>query len=377
MTTFALVNQLERHIEILLLSNDCVIVPNLGGFVAHHICARYVDDEGLYLPPLRTLGFNAQLKMNDSLLAQSYAEAFDLSLPEALDRIEAEVGEWRQQLADKGEVELASLGRLYINAEGQMAFDPCEAGILTPSLYALSSFEMALLKQQAASVTATDAASAKTVALEAPVATATASTQVETDEAPQDDRVVFIGSDRRGRKTLNISLRAIRNTAVAAVVIAATFLLPAPLSRHGEQFAQGSQSALVTKMRDTVDSMLATKADTAHAKTLPADRQQKIRHNVHRMPPRAKVPQLQSVDKSYYTVVLCSHVSQQGAEMFAQKAAGDGFTGAVATQQDGINKVLYGHFQTQAEAQEALAALRTHDAYKQSWILEVKSPNLK
>ena len=29
--------EIERHIESLLLHNDCVIVPDLGGFVAHHV----------------------------------------------------------------------------------------------------------------------------------------------------------------------------------------------------------------------------------------------------------------------------------------------------------------------------------------------------
>ena len=38
--------ELERHIEILLLSNDCVIVPNFGGFMAHHVDARYDDEDG-------------------------------------------------------------------------------------------------------------------------------------------------------------------------------------------------------------------------------------------------------------------------------------------------------------------------------------------
>ena len=83
--------ELERHIEILLLSNDCVIVPGFGGFTAHHIEARYAETEQLFLPPLRTLGFNPQLTMNDSLLALSYVEAYDISYPEALRRIENDV----------------------------------------------------------------------------------------------------------------------------------------------------------------------------------------------------------------------------------------------------------------------------------------------
>lgn len=64
--------KLDRHIEILLLENDCVIVPGLGGFVAHHAEASYDENDALFLPPYRTLGFNPVLQMNDSLLVQSY-----------------------------------------------------------------------------------------------------------------------------------------------------------------------------------------------------------------------------------------------------------------------------------------------------------------
>ena len=28
--------ELARHIEILLLENDCVIIPDFGGFIAHY-----------------------------------------------------------------------------------------------------------------------------------------------------------------------------------------------------------------------------------------------------------------------------------------------------------------------------------------------------
>ena len=33
--------ELEMHILRLLLDNDCVIIPNFGGFVAHHVNAYY------------------------------------------------------------------------------------------------------------------------------------------------------------------------------------------------------------------------------------------------------------------------------------------------------------------------------------------------
>ena len=85
--------KLGRHIEILLLDNDRVIVPQFGGFTAHYVNAQCEVSTNFFYPPLRTLGFNPQLTINDSLLAQSYIEAYDISYPEAIRRIEGEVEE--------------------------------------------------------------------------------------------------------------------------------------------------------------------------------------------------------------------------------------------------------------------------------------------
>lgn len=60
--------ELAQHIEVLLLENDCVIVPGLGGFVAHYTPAMRVAEENVFLPPTRIIGFNPQLKMNDGYL---------------------------------------------------------------------------------------------------------------------------------------------------------------------------------------------------------------------------------------------------------------------------------------------------------------------
>ena len=41
--------ELAKHIEILLLDNDCVIVPEFGGFMAHHVNSVYDEEDGLFL----------------------------------------------------------------------------------------------------------------------------------------------------------------------------------------------------------------------------------------------------------------------------------------------------------------------------------------
>ena len=85
--------ELDRHIEILLLNNDCVIIPDFGGFMTHHVAAVYDGENKRFLPPSRTLGFNHHLQLNDSLLAQSYVEVYDISYPEAFSLIAEEVEE--------------------------------------------------------------------------------------------------------------------------------------------------------------------------------------------------------------------------------------------------------------------------------------------
>lgn len=40
-------NELANHVAHLLLENDCVIVPSLGGFVAHYVPAKFDEKEGV------------------------------------------------------------------------------------------------------------------------------------------------------------------------------------------------------------------------------------------------------------------------------------------------------------------------------------------
>ena len=138
--------QIQRHIEILLLSHDCVILPGFGGFIAHHVDARYDADDRLFLPPYRTLGFNPQLTLNDSLLVQSYVEAYDMSYPDALRQIETEVDELKGILRSEGEYVMNGVGVLSVNCNGNYEFAPCESGILSPEKYGLSDYSFKRLK---------------------------------------------------------------------------------------------------------------------------------------------------------------------------------------------------------------------------------------
>ena len=131
---------LVRHIEGLLLKHDCVIVPNFGGFVTQQVSARYVEDEGLFLPPYRSVGFNGCLKLNDGLLVQSYMNAYGIGYVEALQQIETAVAEIKSELHATGSYELGGIGVFKLALSGSYDFQPCEAGVVSPELYGLDAF---------------------------------------------------------------------------------------------------------------------------------------------------------------------------------------------------------------------------------------------
>ena len=139
--------ELARHIEILLLENDCVIIPDFGGFIAHCRPARYISEENIYLPPVRTIGFNPQLTLNDGLLVQSYMQAHHTDFPDAARMIEREVAELKEQLYKEGHAEIHGIGTLYYNIHHSYEFHPNEDGVMSPTLYGFSSFSISRLEQ--------------------------------------------------------------------------------------------------------------------------------------------------------------------------------------------------------------------------------------
>ena len=101
--------ELAKHIEVLLLENDCVIVPGLGGFIAHNRPATWRTDSGEFFPPLRSIGFNPQLIMNDGLLVQSYMQAYNTDFPDATRNIEKTVETLKEELYQRGQIALQGI----------------------------------------------------------------------------------------------------------------------------------------------------------------------------------------------------------------------------------------------------------------------------
>ena len=363
--TFAVVIELERHIEILLLSNDCVIVPDFGGFMAPHVDAHYDEDEGLFLPPQRTLGFNPQLKINDSLLAQSYVEAYDISYPEAVLRIEDEVNELKMHLQTKGFYELSSIGTLEFNENGNYVFTPCEAGILTPDLYGLCSFEMTPLKISAAPVpeTVEEEEEEKEATqifnmnpLERDVETTDAEAEVEAEDEEEEDVV-------------RIKFSWIRNAVAVAAILLAVFFAAMPTGK----------TEMMTRTISNINSnlffgMMSKDTNTSKIEISKADIQ-KPTNKADTISKLEKIKTEQTVKaepvKKGYCIVLASQVSKRNAEMFIERLKTKGLDSAeiyVKQKAQSIRRVVCGNFQTQEEAYNELRKIHKDEELKDAWV---------
>lgn len=369
--TFAFVIQLERHIEILLLNNDCVIVPDFGGFMAHHVNARYDEEESLFLPPLRTLGFNPQLQLNDSLLAQSYIEAYDISYPEAIKRIAAEVDELKQHLADNGSYELNDIGIIAINEEGHYEFTPCEAGILTPRLYGLTSFEMPVISVHRIVPLDTSWQSAKT-AKNIPIV------EFSKKDAANDDAIMEEAeAEPATEKTITIRVSTLRNIAAACIAVIAFLLFPQQLSQDNLQTATNSQFNAEWLQHIMPKDMTTGRPNLTQAKT-----SKQITH-----PDETKAEteaakedgETENVAKAevlpqpspYYAIVLASQVSKKNAEYFISQLQKKGFSTARMHSKGKTLRVIFGNYRSENEAYNALRPLRqANEEFAEGWVMK-------
>jgi cell division septation protein DedD len=140
--------ELAHNIEFLLLENDCVIVPGLGGFIAHYQPAHYEAAEHRFYPPVRNIGFNPQLIMNDGLLAQLYMQKHHTDFPDATYRIQHAVEALKDVLFDEGRVQIPGVGELCFNMRHAYEFHPMTEGQKSPALYGLGAFTLQPLSQK-------------------------------------------------------------------------------------------------------------------------------------------------------------------------------------------------------------------------------------
>lgn len=374
--------QLGRHIEILLLDNDCVIVPDFGGFVAHHVSARYEEEDHMWLPPMRTLGFNPQLRINDSLLVQSYVNAYDISYPEALRRIEEETDELRQQLDEQGSYELPDIGVLTINSEGNLQFEPCEAGILSPEFYGFGGCEFITLKEAIKQNKLTANSAQPQVDLQ---------TEEEPAADSQEPKLLeFITDDDNSDddRAIKIKMSWIRNTVAVAAAIAAFFIMATPIanSNLGNSTMSQLQNNLLYKLmpQDTnltkaTPVVASPKNNEASKPVAEVSKDNEASEQVAEAGKQDAQASKQETQVSKgkeaptYCIVLASQVKRSNAEYYVEQLQKQGYKDAQIYVHNNIVRVIYGAYETEAEAYRQLNRMTSNEEFADAWVYQKKA----
>lgn len=114
---------LANYINDLLYRYDCVIVPDFGGFVTNKIGAKVNNFTHTFYPPTKQISFNNHLKHNDGLLANYIASVENITFEKASNVISLSVTKWQNQLQTKA-IEIKNIGRLSLNDEKKIIFEP-------------------------------------------------------------------------------------------------------------------------------------------------------------------------------------------------------------------------------------------------------------
>ena len=141
-----------EHIEYLMLSNDCVVVPGFGAFIAQYTSSHNCEQNSTFTSPKRSISFNASINHNDGLLANSIAKKASIPYAEALKQIEKSTTICRQALSDGSEVPFGRLGFFISNGEGHIEFIPFHHELANDDFFGLQSFSFPTLAERNAQV---------------------------------------------------------------------------------------------------------------------------------------------------------------------------------------------------------------------------------
>ena len=377
---FCTMIELAQHIEALLLENDCVIVPGLGGFVAHYAPATRVEEENIFLPPTRIIGFNPQLKMNDGLLVQSYMSVYGTNFSDATKIVEREVDELIAALHEEGKVDLPNVGEVRYTIHNTFDFAPYDNKITTPYLYGLDAFEMR---------------------------------ELSAIEKPQAEKIIpapaAIGKEKRSY-AIKFNRAYLTNVAAVAVVIFLSFFFSTPIentevieenyakllpdelfekiekqslaitpivvkqntpARKSAKKQTGTQKKVVAPVAvrevkvgktPVVSTETTAKEQASHSVSATADAP---KHNVQLV---AK-PAVANPKRPYH-IIIASVGTEKDAETMAAQLVAKGFSGAKAIVGDGKMRVSIESCGTEVEAYQALVRIRENETYKNAWVLK-------
>lgn len=386
---------LARHIELLLRDNDCVILPDLGGFIACDTPAYYVSEEGTYYPPSRSVSFNAAIKMNDGLLAQSYMKSYQVDYARANYMIEVATEELLDTLDEEGMVTLSGIGTLRQDVYQTLHFTPEESGIDAPVHFGLGSLLIRTIDQ---------------------LTHPTEEIRKPKVRAKRAKRAIHLRIEKETLRHM-VSTAAVfllllmmalptgthQTTDIASLRL--TDMIVSPLTSNTETtnvspevmttetiepeatIASEESESIVTTDEGTPTCETSEAEETSQSEAIAPQSQESINaeesagneaiETEHTTPTTENAPAptpvtIAASNKTYH-IIVASLPSHRGADETLKQFAAKGYTNVTIVERDDRVRISLAQFADKDEANEYLKELRQQEDFQNAWLLAVRN----
>lgn len=313
--------ELSTHIEYLLFSRTNVSVPQLGTFTRCEMSSQRIDEEGIFLPPYRTVKFQWNEQEAGEEFIHSLSKLHHLTRHEARIMCAEYVDELQQAIAEDGTVSIGSMGYMLRSNdnEQELTFIPLQSGIASPSYYGLDALPFAKLSNDIRQ-------------------------QRDKKRAAKKIKLTSIAADR-DTITIRINRRAFNYAASVAASIVLFFAFTSPFANTIKEM--GRQQAelffapkIATIQPTTVEVKSETATPSAPVKTeAPA------------------IPAQAEVKEALYAIVVASAISEKNAVNYAAKLQKQGYN-AIACKTETMVRVIIKGFETESDAYNQMRQMK-------------------
>lgn len=138
--------EINHYIKELLLLNDCVIIPEFGGFVANYKPASVQNNQ--FTAPTKEIAFNNKLISNDGILISYVSQVERIDYFSAKQKVDSFVEETILSLEKNRNVYFEGVGYLHYDSRENLLFQPQVKENLLVESYGLQNFSYEKLYQR-------------------------------------------------------------------------------------------------------------------------------------------------------------------------------------------------------------------------------------
>jgi nucleoid DNA-binding protein len=299
--------EISQYIKEILLLNDCVIIPEFGGFVANYKPATVENNQ--FFPPTKEIAFNNKLVSNDGLLINFISEAEGIDYFSAKQKLDSFVEETLLNLERNRNVYFDGIGYLHYDSRENLQFEPQLKQNLLVESYGLQNFSYEKLYQR---------------------------------QMPKP----AVKVEYREPVPVIFEKRKFKKLAVAVPLLIAMALIP--MKHNKEYLAKSDMGMWETLMQSTP--------------TTPAPvQEQKVEENTTAV----LVAQPQNLK---YFIIGGSFKSEENANKYLRQLSEKGYSGKDLGIYNGLHRVAMVGFATMEEAQKELNSMLVQNPQSGVWI---------